>query len=246
MLTLRAVIFLIFQVVSLSIWATLVILMGPFLPYSPRYRFAMTWCRMMMWASRTILGIRANVIGQENLPDGPAIILSKHESAWETMFYPAFFSRELCFVFKKELLWVPFFGWGISLLRMVAINRSQGGEAFQQVLDQGKDVLHRQGRWMVFFPEGTRVLPGHHRRYKTGGPRLAIATNTPVIPIAMNSGDLWPRKSFLKKPGVITVSIGPTLLPDGEDPTTLTAKVESWIEQEMRRISPGRPGKAHQ
>ena len=103
MLTFRAVLFLIFQVVSLCIWATLVVLIGPFLPYHPRYRFAMTWCRMMMWAWRTILGIRANVIGLENLPNGPAIILSKHESAWETMFYPAFFDRDLCFVFKREL-----------------------------------------------------------------------------------------------------------------------------------------------
>lgn len=195
---------------------------------------------MTVWAARMILGIRYQVLGQENLPNGPAILLSKHESAWETLFYPSFFQRDLCFVFKRELLWIPFFGWGIALLRMIAINRGKGDAAFTQIVKKGRKVLHEDLRWMVFFPEGTRVLPGEKMRFKTGGTRLAVATNTPVIPIAMNSGDLWPRKSFIKRPGLITVSIGPPILPENEDANTLMVKVESWISKEMLRISPGR------
>ncbi len=240
---LRATVFALFQAASLCVWAILFVAIGPFLPFRARYRFAMRWPRMVIEAARLILGIRYRVIGTEHLPESPAILLSKHESAWETLFYPAIFQRELCFVFKRELLFIPFFGWGIALLRMIAINRGRGDQAFAQIIEKSRSVLGPENRWMVFFPEGTRVLPGHHRRYKTGGARVAIATNTPVIPIAMNSGDLWPRKSFLKKPGLITVSIGPALLPEGEDPNTLTAKVESWINQEMKKISPSRPTK---
>jgi 1-acyl-sn-glycerol-3-phosphate acyltransferase len=240
MLLLRSCLFFAFQVVSLAVWATLFIALGPFLPLPLRYRLAMRWPAMMIWAARVMLGIRYQVKGAENIPDGPVILLSKHESAWETFFYPSYFTTPLCFVFKRELLWVPFFGWGIALLRMIAINRGDGNAAFNQILNQAKVVLHQERRWMVFFPEGTRVLPGHHLRFKTGGARLAVAANCPVLPIAMNSGDVWPRKSFIKKPGLITVSIGPVLLPDGEDASTLMAKVEAWIQDEMKIISPHR------
>jgi 1-acyl-sn-glycerol-3-phosphate acyltransferase len=243
MLALRALIFLVFQGLSLAVWSLLFISIGPFLPYRQRYRFAMRWPAMTIWAARVILGIRYQVIGAEHLPQGPAILLSKHESAWETLFYPSFFRRELCFVFKQELLWIPFFGWGIALLRMIAINRGRGDAAFAQIVKKGQKALHEDHRWMFFFPEGTRVAPGQKRRFKTGGTRLAIATQTPVVPIAMNSGDFWPRKSFIKKPGLITVSIGPALLPEHEDANTLMAKVEDWITKEMIKISPNRPSK---
>ena len=242
---LRSAAFLLFQIISLVIWATLFLIAGPFLPAQPRYRFAMRWCAMNIWAARVLLGIRYRVIGLENLPEGPAILLSKHESAWETMFYPSFFKRRLCFVFKRELLWIPFFGWGIALLNMIAINRGKGSVAFSEIVKKAKPVLHNEGRWMVFFPEGTRVIPGHAIRFKTGGTRVAVETNTPVVPIAMNSGDVWPRKSFIKKPGLITVSIGPPLLPERQDATTLMAQAENWINNEMRHISPHRPEKGH-
>jgi 1-acyl-sn-glycerol-3-phosphate acyltransferase len=240
MSALRASVFLVFQTISLIIWALLVIIVGLFLPFDLRYRLASQWPRMNIWAARVILGIRYRVIGMENLPDGPAILLSKHESAYETLLYPSIMPKSLCFVFKRELLWLPFFGWGIGLLRMIAIDRSRGSDAFEQIRLKAEDVMFRQGRWMVFFPEGTRVMPGRHVRFKTGGARLSVATGVPVIPIAMNSGDLWPRKSFIKKPGLITVSIGPPLLPAEEDATNLMHRVESWIQHEMKVLSPGR------
>lgn len=242
----RALLFLFFQTTSLIIWALLFTAVGPFLPFKKRYWLAMRWPAMNVGAAKMLLGIRYQVIGLENLPATPVILLSKHESAWETMFYPSYFEHQLCFVLKRELLWLPFFGWSIAMLRMIAINRGKGSIAFNQVLTKGAKALSEEKRWVVFFPEGTRVLPGKKIKFKTGGARLAVATNTPVVPIAMNSGDVWPRKSFIKKPGLITVSIGPPLLPDGEDATTLTAKAETWIQEEMRRISPDRPVKGHE
>jgi 1-acyl-sn-glycerol-3-phosphate acyltransferase len=244
--TIRAILFLLFQTISLIVWALLFTAIGPFLPFKKRYWFAMRWPAMNIAMAKAILGIRYQVIGLENLPSSPVVLLSKHESAWETMFYPYYFEHQMCFVLKRELLMLPFFGWSIAMLRMIAINRSKGGAAFTQVLDKGSKALLEERRWVVFFPEGTRALPGKHIKFKTGGARLAVATNTPVLPIAMNSGDVWPRKSFIKKPGVITVSIGPPLLPDGEDATTLTTKAETWIREEMRRISPHRPTKGHE
>jgi 1-acyl-sn-glycerol-3-phosphate acyltransferase len=240
MLALRASVFMLFQTLSLVFWALLFTAIGPLLPFRKRYWFGMRWSAMNIWAAKKVLGIRYQVIGAQNLPRSPVVFLSKHESAWETMFYPYYFPHELCFVLKRELLWLPFFGWSVAMLRMIAIDRGDGGTAFSQVLEKGTHALRHEKRPVVFFPEGTRVSPGRQLKFKTGGARLAIAAGVPVVPIAMNSGDVWPRKSFIKRPGLITVSIGKALLPDGEDATTLTAKAETWIQEEMRRISPHR------
>jgi 1-acyl-sn-glycerol-3-phosphate acyltransferase len=147
--------------------------------------------------------------------------------------------RELCFVFKRELLWLPFFGWGIALLDMIHINRRKGSDAFEHVARQGSDKL-AQGRWIIMFPEGTRTPVGGQGRYKSGGARLAIRTGAPVVPIAVNSGECWPRKAFIKRPGTITVSIGPPIASEGLSAEALNQAVERWIETEMRRISPER------
>jgi 1-acyl-sn-glycerol-3-phosphate acyltransferase len=145
--------------------------------------------------------------------------------------------RELCFVFKRELLFLPFFGWGIALLDMIHINRRRSADAFEQVVSQGMAKL-AQGRWIIMFPEGTRTPAGSKGRYKSGGARLAVRTGSPVVPIAVNSGEYWPRKAFIKQPGLITVSIGPPIESDGLSPDALNARVEAWIETEMRRLSP--------
>ena len=235
-LALRAVAFLLFQLVTVVPVAIGCLLCAP-LPLHLRYRFTVTWPRMVIWAARTILGIRHRVLGAENLPDAPAIILSKHQSTWETLFYPSYMPHELCYVFKRELLFIPFFGWGIWLLDMIHIDRSRGTDAFEQVVRQGARKL-AEGRWLIMFPEGTRTRVGARGRYKTGGPRFAVRTGALVIPIAVNSGECWPRKAFLKRPGLITVSIGPPISPQGKSPDELKREVEHWIEAEMRRISP--------
>jgi 1-acyl-sn-glycerol-3-phosphate acyltransferase len=164
-------------------------------------------------------------------------LLSKHQSTWETFFYPTFMPRELCYVFKRELLYVPFFGWGIGLLDMIHIDRSKGTDAFEAVVRQGSQKL-AQGRWIIMFPEGTRIPVGQTGRYKSGGARLAVRTGAPVIPIAVNAGEVWPKRPWIKRPGLVTVSIGPPIKTEGKTPDAVNQEVEAWIETEMRAISP--------
>ncbi|CAM4259421.1 lysophospholipid acyltransferase family protein [Kerstersia similis] len=236
MIWLRSLIYAVFLTVTVIPYALACLLWAP-LPRGPRYKLTVGWAQLALWGARTICGIRWQIKGQENLPDGPAVLLSKHQSAWETLFFPAKMPRQVCYVYKKELHYVPFFGWGLALLRMIPIDRKQGHDAFSQVLSVGQQRL-AEGRWPLLFPEGTRVPPGQHRRYKMGGARLAAEAGVPVIPIALNAGDCWPRNSFLKYPGLITVSIGPAIDSAGLSSTELNARVEAWIEAEMRRISP--------
>ncbi len=236
MLVIRAILFLLFELVTVVPVAFGCMLCAP-LPLHWRYRFTILWPRMVIWAARWILGIRWRVIGRENLPDAPVILLSKHQSSWETLFYPCYMPRELCFVFKRELLYIPFFGWGIALLDMIHIDRKRGTDAFESVVRQGIRKL-ADGRWIIMFPEGTRTMAGSKGRYKSGGSRLAIRTAVPVVPIAVNSGERWPRNAFVKTPGLITVSIGVPIPSNGKTPDQLNSEVEQWIETEMRRISP--------
>lgn len=236
MLALRSAVFLTFQVVTVVPYAFLCLLCAP-LPLPWRYRVTLGWPLLVLWAARAMLGVRHRVLGADNLPDGPAILLSKHQSTWETFFLVTWMPRELCFVFKRELLWVPFFGWGIGLLDMIHIDRSRGNDAFEDVVRQGVRKL-AEGRWIIMFPEGTRTAPGTTPRYKTGGARFAVRTGAPVVPIAVNSGEVWPRRAFLIRPGLITVSIGPPIAAAGRLPDQVNADVQTWIEREMRRISP--------
>jgi 1-acyl-sn-glycerol-3-phosphate acyltransferase len=173
----------------------------------------------------------------ENLPNGPAVLLSKHQSAWETLAFPALMPRPLCYVFKRELLYVPFFGWALGLLKMVHIDRKEGKYAFESVIRQGKARM-AEGAWVIMFPEGTRTPTGKQGKYKTGGARFAIATGAPVVPIAHNAGRVWPRNSFLKYAGIVTVSIGKPIETTGLTPDEVNTRVEQWIEAEMRRIDP--------
>jgi 1-acyl-sn-glycerol-3-phosphate acyltransferase len=235
---LRALLFTLFQIITVVPIALCCLICAP-LPLVWRYRLSMSWPRLQIWAARVLLGIRWQVVGQQHLPQGAAILLSKHQSTWETLFYPGFMPRELCYVFKRELLYLPFFGWGIALLDMIHIDRKKGSNAFEHVVAQGIRKLE-QGRWIIMFPEGTRTAPGSQGQYKTGGARLALRTQAPVVPIAVNSGECWPRKAFIKTPGMITVSIGPPISPVGKTADQLNREVETWIEAEMRRISPNR------
>jgi 1-acyl-sn-glycerol-3-phosphate acyltransferase len=236
MLALRSALFLLFQAVTVVPYGILCLLMAP-LPLHVRYRVTTGWPRIVLWAARVICGIRWQVKGWENLPNGPAVLLSKHQSTWETFFYISYMPKELCFVFKRELLWVPFFGWGIGLLKMIHIDRSQGRDAFESVVQQGQRKLD-EGRWIIMFPEGTRIPRGRRGKYKSGGSRLAIRTAAPVIPLAVNSAACWPKRPWIKRPGLITVSIGPPIASDGLSPDQLSTEVEHWIEAEMRRIDP--------
>ena len=235
-LFLRSLLFFLLMTVLTVVWSFACILFAPF-PYARRYYLTARWNVMVVWMAKVICGIRYEVKGFENFPDAPAVVLSKHQSAWETIFLLQMTPRPLVFVFKKSLTYIPFFGWGIALLRMIPIDRSKGRDAFAQVVIQGRKRL-ADGQWIIMFPEGTRIPVGQTGKYKAGGTRLAVETNTPVVPIAHNAGECWPKNSFIKKPGLITVSIGKPIYPENMDSSELMAKVENWIESEMRVISP--------
>ena len=205
-----------------------------------RYAIAQKWLTLSIDAARVIMGIRYEVQGRENLPVGdtsPAILLVKHQSTYETFLMPAIMPHPLAYVFKKELLYVPFFGWSIGSLDMIHIDRSQRAKAFAKVVEQGKALLDR-GVWVIMFPEGTRIPRGERGSYKSGGTRLAIATGAPVIPVAVTSAKCWPRKAFIKQPGVVDVSIGKPIPSVGRDADELMREVETWIEAEMQRLDP--------
>ncbi len=236
MKALRSVLFLLIMLLTVAPWSIVCLLCAVF-PLETRYRVTVMWPRFIIWLARELLGIDWKIEGQANLPDGPVILLSKHQSTWETLFYVSHMPRDVCFVFKRELLWLPFFGWGIGLLNMIHIDRNKRFDAFEQVVTQGAAKLN-EGRWIIMFPEGTRIAPGRSGRYKTGGSRLAIRTGAPVVPIAVNSGHCWPKRPFIKSPGLITVAIGPPIPSIGREPEELMREVERWIEDRMRTISP--------
>jgi 1-acyl-sn-glycerol-3-phosphate acyltransferase len=235
-LFLRSLLFAILVAVATVIWSVACVFFAPF-SYPTRYYLTSRWNVFVIWLARVLCGIRYEVRGMENLPDAPVVLLSKHQSAWETIFYLMKMPRPLVFVFKKELTYIPFFGWGIALLRMIPIDRSKGRDAFAQVVAQGRKRL-ADGQWVIMFPEGTRIPVGQAGKYKLGGARLAVETNTLVVPLAVNAGECWPKGGFIKKPGLITVSIGKPIDPAGLDATQLNQRVENWIESEMRVISP--------
>jgi 1-acyl-sn-glycerol-3-phosphate acyltransferase len=235
-LFLRSLIFFLLMSLATAIWAPLCFLFAP-LPYEKRYYWTSRWNVFVIWAAKTVCGIRYRIKGMENLPDGPAVLLSKHQSAWETIFYLCVMPRPLVFVFKKEILYIPFFGWGIALLRMIPIDRKKKLGALSQIVEQGKNRL-AAGLWVIMFPEGTRIAVGERGRYKGGGALLAVDAQVPAIPIAVNSGECWPKNSFIKKPGLITVSIGAPISPQGLTANEVMQKVENWIESEMQVISP--------
>jgi 1-acyl-sn-glycerol-3-phosphate acyltransferase len=204
------------------------------------YAMAQKWLSLSIMAARALMGIRYEIHGYDNLPIGktsPAILLVKHQSTYETFLMPAIMPHPLAYVFKKELLYVPFFGWAIGSLDMIHIDRSQRAKAFAKVVEQGQALLDK-GVWVIMFPEGTRIPRGERGTYKTGGARLAIATGAPVIPVAVTSAKCWPRKAFIKYPGVVDVSIGKPIASVGREADELMREVETWIEDEMHRLDP--------
>ena len=219
-----------FALVGISLWVR----------RTPLWWFAVNWFRLVIWGTRIFLGVKVKVTGLDNLPAGtsaPAILLSKHQSTLETLLIPTLMPRPLAFVFKRELLKIPFFGWSMARLDMIHIDRESRAAAMKHVIAEGKRMLD-QGTWVIMFPEGTRIDRGERGTYQTAGSRLAVESGAPVIPIAVSSGKCWPRAGFVKHPGTVTVSIGPAIASVGREPKELMREVEAWIEAEMHRIDP--------
>jgi 1-acyl-sn-glycerol-3-phosphate acyltransferase len=231
---------MLWMLVTVVPWAIIMLVASIRIRGVPLYGMAQTWLGGAMYGLRAICGVQWRVSGMENLPQGatsPAILLVKHQSTLETFLMPILMPHPLAFVFKKELLYVPFFGWAMGRLDMIHIDRSQRALAFTKVVEQGKRLL-AQGIWIIMFPEGTRIPRGEKGVYKHGGTRLAVETGAPVIPIAVSSAKCWPRKAFVKYPGVVDVSIGSPIPSQGRDADDLLREVENWIESEMRRLDP--------
>jgi 1-acyl-sn-glycerol-3-phosphate acyltransferase len=229
----RSLVFFLVQLVWTPIYASMVVFTFPFKPHT-RYRVASGLAYSTMWLLRVICGIRMEVRGAENIPQQPCIVLCKHQSAWETFSLQTVFPPQV-WVLKRELLWLPFFGWGLAVTSPIAIDRSKGKQAMRQLLEQGKNRLAR-GFCVVIFPEGTRMPYGVHGKYKIGGAMLGEASGAPVVPVAHNAGKFWARNAFLKHPGTIVMSIGQPIDSRGIKAEEISRRVETWIENEMTKL----------
>lgn len=233
MLFIRSSLFFIGQLITAPLFTLIALLAWPVNPIL-RNQLISGWARSMIWWLRVTCNVRHEISGMENIPDMPCIILAKHQSTWETFAFQAIFPTQV-YVLKRELLWIPIFGWGLAMTSPIAINRTSGREALKQLVSKGQARL-AQGLWVVIFPEGTRMRPHQQGKYHIGGAWLACQTKTPVLPVAHNAGHCWP-KGFIKQAGVIKLHIGPAIATADLKADALNLKVEQWIEAQMQVIN---------
>lgn len=239
---LRSLLHMLWMVLTVIPWGLSAVVLAPLARRSPRvrhgwfYQLCADWLRMAVWGARAICGVRWRITGMEHVPaTGPAVLLCKHQSAWETLALPALLPRPLAYVFKRELLRIPFFGWALGSLDMIHIDRSQRLASVKLVVKEGRRLL-QQGVLVTLFPEGTRVARGQRGKYLSSGAQLAVSCGAPVVPIAVTSARCWPPRSFVKVPGVVEVSIGAPIATEGRKSAEVMAEVEQWIEAEMQRL----------
>ncbi len=235
---LRSFLYTVFLFLSVPVHATAVVLLGPF-GHRICYRAAVNWASLNLYLLDRLCGLRFTVEGTEHIPSEAAVLYWKHESVFEALVGAVVFPPQT-WVVKRELMWIPFLGWGLALLKPIAINRKSGRAAVKQVISQGQQRL-RDGLFIVIYPEGTRVLPGRERRFGVSGAALAKAASCPLVPVAHNAGDFWPRRSLLKCPGTVRVVIGPPIETAGLSPEEITRLGRAWIDATVARISPQRP-----
>lgn len=230
---LRSIVFTVWLFVSVPFYVFALLLMAP-LPHRMRYPIAVAWVRQVMWVMRHLVGLDYRVVGRENIPDEASVVLLKHSSTLETLAELLLFPPQT-WVLKRELMFAPFFGWGIALLKPIAINRGAGRSAVRQVIRQGSARL-REGIWVMIFPEGTRMPAGQTRRYGVSGAALAAASGRKIVPVAHDAGHYWPRRGWLKKPGTATFVIGKPVDAEGRDPREVNREIQDWIEKTIRHI----------
>jgi 1-acyl-sn-glycerol-3-phosphate acyltransferase len=235
MLLIRSLLFTLGSVISTLFIATTAIA-TIVLPYRYRYAYICQWRIFNLWWLKKTCGVHYEIEGLENIPAlGPAIIFCKHQSTWETLALARIFPPHV-WVLKRELLWLPFFGWAIAMLEPIAIDRGAGRKALKQIIHQGKQRL-AAGRWVVVFPEGTRVPMGQEKKFGIGGAILAESSGVQVVPVAHNAGHYWPKRGFIKRPGTIKVVIGPVIPSKGRKAVNINADAEDWINKTVKRIS---------
>jgi 1-acyl-sn-glycerol-3-phosphate acyltransferase len=238
MILFRSLVFFIIYAVTAVLFSCLGVLLWP-LPFKWRYAVISQWAKTNIWLLAKICDLHLEVEGKEHIGEEPAVIICKHQSAWETLALQAVFPPQV-WVLKRELLWIPFFGWGLASLNPIAIDRKAGRKALGQVIEQGLDRLS-SGAWVVVFPEGTRVAPGRMGKFGIGGARLAVDTGYPVIPVAHNAGHYWPKRGFMKKPGTIKMVIGEKIETSGVDAGALNQQLFEWMQLQMTRLEGKKP-----
>ena len=234
MLWLRGLLFTIVMYAAALVGSSLVVLLF-WAPHSARWAVAKGWADTCLWAGRVICGLDVSTEGRENIPDEPCVFLIKHTTALETYWQIAALPPS-SWVLKRELLWLPVFGWSLAVMKSIAIDRNAGGSAIKQVIEKGK-VRIESGMSVCIFPEGTRMPPGETRRYGVSGAALAREAGCPIVPVAHNAGDLWPKRGMAKKPGKIRFCIGPPITPGDCKPKETNLLVQAWVEEKMNDVS---------
>ena len=234
MLLLRSLVFQFYFYASVTIASMSIFFMWP-LPFSVRSAIARNWGKSMLWVGRIVCGLDYVIEGRENIPVEPSVFMIKHTTVFETYAQLAIFPPQT-WVVKRELQWIPLFGWGLAAMRPIAINRSAGHAAVTQVIEQGRKLL-ADGIWITIFPEGTRVAAGQTKNYGVSGAALALDAGCPILPVAHNAGDLWPRRGLKKRPGLIRFCIGPPIEAGDRSPKETNLIVQDWIETKMKEIS---------
>tara|TARA_B100001146_G_scaffold95349_1_gene84411 strand:+ start:351 stop:1058 length:708 start_codon:yes stop_codon:yes gene_type:complete len=233
MLILRSLLFYIGQIISTILIAPIGIIAFP-LDFKKRYYLITRWAVFNLWWLKICCNITYEIKGKDNIPGKPCIVMSKHQSAFETLALQQIFIPQV-WILKKELLQIPIYGWGLASMQPIAINRDSTIKSFRQIADQGCERLQK-GYWVIIFPEGTRVAPNKKKKYLPGGGMLAEKSGAQVVPVAHNAGRLWPRNSMIKKPGLITIKIGPVIESENKNAKEITNEVENWIEKEVGEL----------
>jgi 1-acyl-sn-glycerol-3-phosphate acyltransferase len=242
MALLGSVIFTLVLFTSVIAITPFVIVVRPF-GQQTSYSVALLWVRFVLKACKLLCGLDFIVEGRENIPKDNAVVLMKHSSAYETVVQWVLFPRQT-WVLKRELMWAPFLGWALAMLPTIAIDRNSGRMAVQQVIDQGRGWLSK-GLWVVIFPEGTRMAAGQTRRYGVSGALLARESGRPVVPVAHNAGDFWPRRGWRKRPGTVRFCIGPPIDPGNREPREINDEVQAWIENKVAELREHDTGKSN-
>jgi 1-acyl-sn-glycerol-3-phosphate acyltransferase len=231
----RSVLFYLGYASVTVVWGTLGVLVGWALPRRARFQFIIgAWTRMCLWWLKVTCGVRHTVAGLDRIPAEPCVVLSRHESTWETLFLQTLLAPQATII-KRELLWIPFFGWAFALNRPIAIDRGHPRAALRRLISVGKARL-AEGVWVVLFPEGTRMPAGQIGRFQAGGGTLAAAAEVPILVIAHNAGQHWPAHELKKRPGTIQVLIAPPIPPGGRDGKTLTAEARRVMADTLARL----------
>lgn len=233
-LWLRSLAFWLVFPVSIILTSTLLLFMFP-LPLRSRWGLISVWVSFILWWLAITCKLHFEVEGHEHITPDAQIVFAKHQSTWETIALQKIFPQQV-WVAKRELMWIPFFGWGLALMKAIAIKRGTGQAAVRQLVTEGKSRLD-EGLWVVIFPEGTRIPPGQKGRYRIGGAVLAEQTGYPIIPVAHNAGEYWPRRSFIKRPGTIQVRVGAPISPTGKSAQEILDEASTWIEEQMAEIT---------